>query len=79
MCFVDLISEWMNDLIDAILIRQEKDSQKRKYIKSELSQFSVINLRPGLSIISLVIIKTIIAQCGIQANIAKKNCSAQNG
>lgn len=70
----------MNDLIDAILIRQEKDSQKRKYIKSELiSQFSVINLRPGLSIISLVIIKTIIAQCGIQANIAKKNCSAQNG
>lgn len=69
----------MNDLIDAILIRQEKDSQKRKYIKSELSQFSVINLRPGLSIISLVIIKTIIAQCGIQANIVKKTVLLRMG
>lgn len=54
------------DLINASLIRKEKDLQRRKCIESvPISQFLTINLRLGLYIISLIITKAMATESSI--------------
>lgn len=56
------------------LIRRDNDSLRRKCIKNVLmSQFLTINLRPGPYILSLILVETIITQCGIQTSRGKRD------